>query len=184
MALLCDDANAHCDVIPRPMTDAYCICDCCGGLDGEIDFLREHVNDTEHLANIASAEDEMRLLYLETACTHVARARKANKTLHLREDSGQRIKDEDEDETKERLYEMDMREARESLLIDLETRLRNIGGEAILDKAIIESKENAPGKHHLRRVKSFAGLYEAKPHICWRNYSRSRSWELLPGLPG
>lgn len=76
---------------------------------------------------------------------------------------------------------MEEREAKKGLTTDLETRLRDVGGGLLLDKAIqlkVQSLEK-----QLRQVKSFAGFDEAKPPTCWRNYSQSRSWQLLPGFP-
>jgi hypothetical protein len=159
---------------------ANCACDCYDDWDEESYFAGEHVDDVEHLARIADVSDEMRLFYLETACAHVARARKASNAMDVRRFGNwwSRNKDEieeDEDEAEER-------EAREGLITDLERRLRDVGGGLLLDKAI-QSKAQSLRKQ-LRRIKSFAGLVEAKPQTCWRNYSQSRSWELLPGLPG
>ncbi|KAJ5470367.1 Tetratricopeptide-like helical [Penicillium desertorum] len=159
---------------------ANCACDCYDDWDEESYFAGEHVDDVEHLARIADVSDEMRLFYLETACAHVARARKASNAMDVRRFGNWWSRDKDEIEEDE--YEAEEREAREGLIIDLERRLRDVGGGLLLDKAI-QSKAQ-PLRKQPRRIKSFAGLVEAKPQTCWRNYSQSRSWELLPGLPG
>ncbi|KAJ5259188.1 hypothetical protein N7524_010744 [Penicillium chrysogenum] len=142
----------------------------------------EDVDDVEHLASIADVLDEMRLFYLEAACAHVARARKASTSMDVRRHGDWWSRNKDEIEEDE--YEMEEREARKGLTTDLETRLRDVGGGLLLDKAI-QLKVQSLGKQ-LRRIKSFAGFDEAKakPPTCWRNYSQSRPWELLPGLPG
>jgi hypothetical protein len=173
-----DSASGNCSLIRRMLTALVSVTTT--GMKKVTSRERGgEVDDVEHLARIADVLDEMRLFYLEAACIYVARARKASNSMDVGRHGDWWSRNKDEIEEDE--YEMEEREAKKGLTTDLETRLRDVGGGLLLDKAIqlkVQSLEK-----QLRQVKSFAGFDEAKPPTCWRNYSQSRSWQLLPGFP-